>query len=152
MDEPMKDLAKQTFELLEMEEGKIALGEKEKHDYGFVVFPLAKSYEGFLKKVLLDMRMITKQQYNREYFRIGKVLNPNLPKRYRAGWVFGKLVNACGGEHLPLTLWEVWKKARNKIFHFFPDHQEFISLAEARELVTELMGGMEAAVMGCGVK
>lgn len=147
----MRDLARQTFELLNREEMKVAGGEKEEHDYAFVVFPLAKAYEGFLKKVLFDMRLIGRQQYLGEHFRIGKALNPNLPKRYRSGWVFGKMVKWCEGENLPLALWETWKRARNRIFHFFPDHLEFITLAEARELVGQLTDSMARTVEGCRV-
>ena len=32
-------------------------------DYSFVVFPAAKAYEGFLKKILLDMHLISKGDY-----------------------------------------------------------------------------------------
>ena len=70
MDEPMRDLARQTYELLNREELKVAGGEKEQHDYAFVVFSLAKAYEGFLKRVFLDMKMIDRRQYFGEYFRI----------------------------------------------------------------------------------
>ena len=150
MEEGMRDLARQTFELLNREDLKVAGGEKEQHDYAFVVFPLAKSYEGFLKKVFLDMKMINRRQYFGEYFRIGRALNPSLPKRMRAGWVYGRMVNWCQGDAaLPNTLWEAWKMARNRIFHFFPDHHEFISLDEAKRLVLELTHAMEMAVNGC---
>jgi len=148
LEEAMKDLVEESFVLLEREE---RLQEK-LHDYSFVVFPMAKAYEGFLKKLLLDMKLIDSRQYYGEHFRIGRALNPSLPKRYRAGWVYGKLVAVCkGNEELPLLMWEVWKKARNRIFHFFPDHHEFISLNEAGALVRELSDVMEKALAGCKV-
>ncbi len=146
MDESMRDLVEESFTLLEREERL----QGELHDYSFVVFPMAKAYEGFLKKLLLDMKLIDKRQYYGEHFRIGRALNPSLPKRYRAGWVYGRLVESCqGNEELPLFLWEVWKRARNRIFHFFPDHHEFISLEEAREMIEKLAEGMERALEGC---
>lgn len=142
----MRDLVEESFTLLEREERL----QGELHDYSFVVFPMAKAYEGFLKKLLLDMKLIDKRQYYGEHFRIGRALNPSLPKRYRAGWVYGRLVESCqGNEELPLFLWEVWKRARNRIFHFFPDHHEFISLEEAREMIEKLAEGMERALEGC---
>src|SRR3989344_2725074 len=147
MEEPMRDLVQQSFTLLEM--FSVYDSRFEYHDYSFVVFPIAKAYEGFLKKLFLDMGLIYKRQYLGEHFRVGSALNPNLPKRYRTGWVFGRLVTSCGGEELPMALWEVWKKARNRIFHFFPDHHEFISLDEAKQLIDELDRVMSRAVEGC---
>jgi len=147
MDEPMRDLARQTYELLNREELKVAGGEKEQHDYAFVVFSLAKAYEGFLKRVFLDMKMIDRRQYFGEYFRIGRALNPSLPKRLRSGWVYGRLVAWCGGDATrPNAMWEAWKTARNRIFHFFPDHHEFIDLAGAKALVEGLSEAMDMAV------
>ena len=150
LDEPMRDLVEESFTLLGQEESRLRQGSGEpRHDYSFVVFPIAKAYEGFLKKLFLDMGLISQSQYVGEHFRIGKALNPNLPKRYRSGWVFGKLVESCGGgAELPLRMWEVWKRARNRIFHFFPDHHEFIGLEEAGELVTGVAQVMDEA-MSC---
>ena len=152
MDEGMRDLVGQTMELLNRAEMKVAGGENEEHDYAYVVFPMAKAYEGFLKKVFLGLGLINKRQYYGEYFRIGRALNPNLPKRMRSGWVYGRLLTWCGGNELPEMLWETWKTARNRIFHFFPDHHEFIGLTEARTLVTNLEKAMEMAIEGCRLK
>ena len=113
MDEPMRDLARQTYELLNREELKVAGGEKEQHDYAFVVFSLAKAYEGFLKRVFLDMKMIDRRQYFGEYFRIGRALNPSLPKRLRSGctirkrWVSGQRLRCSS----PLSGWK-WSGRR----------------------------------------
>ena len=147
MDEKMRELMKQSYALIEQESGKA--GESKFYDYSFVVFPAAKAYEGFLKKAFLDMGLISKQQYFSDHFRIGRALSPTLPKRYRAGWVYGKLLNYCGGEELPMAMWEVWKKARNRTFHFFPQYQERVSLEEARELVEEIADIMSRVLMGC---
>lgn len=150
LDEPMKDLVGESFSLLEMSYAQGSMSNL--HDYSFVVFPLAKAYEGFLKKLFLDMGLISRAQYFGEHFRIGKALNPNLPKRYRSGWVYGKLVAACGGrDELPNKMWAVWKSARNRIFHFFPDHKEFIDLDTAAGLVNEVAGVMGEAMEGCKI-
>lgn len=147
MDEPMRELATQSFELLDQERQRLL----PRKDYSFVIFPMAKAYEGFLKKLFLDMDLISEQQFNGEHFRIGKALNPNLPKRYRSGWVFEKLMTSCGGETLPLRLWEAWKRGRNRIFHFFPDEQKEVTLAEVEKIVLNLAEAMEQAVDGCGL-
>lgn len=143
MDEPMRSLASQSYELLE-QTGEIK-------DYSFAIFPIAKAYEGFLKKLFLDMQLISRRQYIGEHFRIGKALNPNLPKRYRSGWVWDKLREKCGGEELPIQLWEAWRRGRNKIFHYFPDEKTHIDQAEAREIVNNLAEAMGNAVAGCGI-
>lgn len=152
MDEPMQDLMGQSFTLLEYEQSLVEQKEASKHDYSFVVFSAAKAYEGFLKKMLYDCRLITKQQYLGDRFRIGKSLNPNLPKRYQWDWVFPKLANMCGGERTPLLLWETWKNARNRIFHYFPDHRELVTLDQASELLHSIVTTMETCLTECKLR
>ena len=143
----MRDLAGQSKALLELESRRA--GEQEFHDYSFVVFPMAKAYEGFLKKLFFDLGLINKKQYGGDRFRVGKALNPNLPKRYQWDWVYERLALACKGEETAMQMWEVWKKARNRIFHFFPDHHEFITLDQAEELIAEITNTMEMALIRC---
>lgn len=151
LDETMKELMGQSFKMVEREEARAVLGESY-NDYAFVVFPAAKAYEGFLKKLFLDMGLINRLQFNSDHFRIGRALSPTLPKRYRAGWVYGKLANYCGGETLPMEMWEVWKKGRNRTFHFFPHRLGNISLDTAKMIVEEIARMMETALVGCRVK
>jgi hypothetical protein len=148
LDDTMKDLMKQSFEMVADEEQRSAEGKKYQ-DYAFVVFPAAKAYEGFLKKLFLDLGLISKQQYNSDHFRVGRALSPSLPKRYRSGWVFGRLINMCGGEELPNEMWEVWKRGRNRTFHYFPHRQGNVSLAEAKLIVEEISLMMGKALEGC---
>jgi hypothetical protein len=154
LDETLRDLMKQSFDLLKNEEKRLKdPNEKPYHDYAYVVFPAAKAYEGFLKKVFLDMKLLTVQQYYSDHFRIGRALSPTLPKRYRTGWVYGRLADYCGGEMLPMQMWEVWKRARNRTFHFFPQHRECINLEEAGILVRDITEIMDKVLAGCnGVK
>jgi hypothetical protein len=153
LDEKMRELVAQSFELMERETRRVEeFSEKLYHDYAFVVFPAAKAYEGFLKKVFLDMGLISPQQYNSDHFRIGRALSPTLPKRYRSGWVYGKLIDSCQGEELPQAMWQVWKKGRNRTFHFFPQHEGLVSLDEARSLVWEITQMMGKVLAGCRVK
>jgi len=66
------------------------------HDYSFIVFPVAKAYEGFLKKLFYDMSFINENDYYGNRFRIGKSLNPNLDKDHRdEGWVYDDLEKFC---------------------------------------------------------
>src|SRR6266508_1592441 len=84
--ENQRALLAQAVTLLEREK---VFKEQLFEDYSFIVFPAAKAYEGFLKKLLFDLGFINSSQYSGEHFRIGKSLNPNLPLRYRkSDWVF----------------------------------------------------------------
>ena len=101
-------------------------------DYGFLVFPAAKAYEGFLKTYLFRNGLITPAMYQSEHFRIGKALNPDLPVKYREdGWVWDDLARLYG-EDVPSRLWSTWRKCRNHVFHFKPDRLRFYSLLEAQ--------------------
>jgi len=149
VDEPMRDLAAQSFALLEHEQERGT--ESKYHDYGFIVFPMAKAYEGFLKKLLYNLKLISSRQYLGDRFRIGKALNPHLPKRYQWDWVYEKLTTYCGSPELPQLLWDTWRKARNRVFHYFPDHHEFVSLDQAQEIINEVSLVMEKALRGCRI-
>ncbi len=150
MEPEMKELADESFKLLEHSKSPFA-SEAHFNDFGFVLFPMAKAYEGFLKKAFLDLKLIDKRQFFGDHFRIGRALNPNLPKRYRAGWVFGKLISMCGGEQLPMQLWNTWKEARNRVFHYFPGNNAIITLSEAEMLLGSMDMAMERLVEGCGL-
>ncbi len=143
----MQDLMGESFRLLAREKAS----PDGTHDYSFIVFPAAKAYEGFLKKLLFDLKLITKAQYQGDRFRIGKSLNPHLAKRYQWDWVYQKLSDMCQGEDLPLKLWETWRMARNRIFHYFPDHHEFISLSQAEQLLMAIESAMSDALKSCAV-
>jgi len=101
-------------------------------DYGFLVYPAAKAYEGFLKTFLYRNRLITSEMYQSEQFRIGKALNPDLPVRYREdGWVWDDLARLYG-EDVPQRFWSTWRKCRNHVFHFRPDKLRLYTLVEAQ--------------------
>lgn len=151
LDHGMQDLVRVAFLLYEremtMKDGF--------HDYSFVVFPMAKAYEGFVKKFLYESGIISPRQYRSQHFRIGRSLNPDLPVRYRRGdWVVEKLNQVCGkidagewqGRRLSFVLWNEWKKGRNLLFHFFPDHVHFITLEEARVRLERMVRVMEIAL------
>ena len=147
MEEPMRDLMRQCFEQIKEEETNF----HNYSDYSFVVFPAAKAYEGFLKKLFLDMGLISRMQYVGEHFRIGRALSPTLPKRYRSGWVFGKLVASCDGGELPMQMWGVWKKARNIVFHYFPGKEGKLTLVDAKARVSDIVKIMGESLDGCQV-
>ena len=125
------------------------------HDYSFVVFPIAKAYEGFLKTYFFELGLISEQRYNSDHLRIGKSLNPDLPEKYRRDdWVVSRLNEMCvtidsgrwKEKLLSEAFWQCWKKGRNLLFHFFPKHENFITLEEARMRISDIADVMEAAL------
>lgn len=122
------------------------------HDYSFVIFPAAKGYEGFLKKVFLDLGFISEDDYYGKRFRIGKALNPNLDEMYRAESVYDKLVNYCNGKVLADELWNTWIESRNRVFHWFPNEKNVVSLPEAEERIIKIIHALDALVASCKIK
>ena len=116
-------------------------------DYSFVIFPLAKAYEGFIKKFLFDLDIIGQAAYESDHFRIGKSLNPDLSPHYRdTDWVVDRLDRLCGTVHsqsYSQLLWQAWKACRNQLFHYFPHHQRNLSLKEAEYRLGQLIQTME---------
>ncbi len=122
------------------------------HDYSFVVFPAAKAYEGFLKGFFLSSGLISKKDYYGRHFRIGKALNPDLEERYKNDdWVYERLSKYCGGPGLPRKLWDTWRKARNLVFHWFPEERNAVDLREAEDRVEMVIGAIDEIHKSCGV-
>lgn len=126
-------------------------GKKEFRDYSFVVFPAAKAYEGFLKKLFLDLGFITEEDYFGKHFRIGKALNPSLPRELRREGVYDKIANYCQGEGLAEKLWEAWRLSRNLTFHWFPNEKNAITLKEAGERVSMIINVMDESFKECKI-
>ncbi len=146
LDESEQELLKESFLLLEREEKN----NDHWHDYSFVVFPAAKAYEGFLKKLFLDMGFLTKEQYEGDRFRVGRALNPSLEREFRGESIYDMLKEKCS-PNLPDRLWETWKFSRNLLFHWFPWHKNATDLKEARERVEAVVGAIREAVAGCRI-
>ena len=119
--------------------------DEEPTDYSYLVFPYAKLYEGFLKDLFLELSIISKREYNSKYFRIGKVLSPNLVKRLGKRSAYGVITHRFGNE-LADTLWHTWKEGRNLIFHYFPGTVRVLSRREAIAIIDTIQLTMELAV------
>ena len=120
-------------------------------DYSFVVFPFAKVYEGFLKKLFLSIGAINEWQYNNDRWRVGRALNPQLEKELRHESVYDRIVEHCGGVELADRLWQAWKRGRNQIFHFWPGRNKALTLGDAKEIISQIEATMEAALVDCKV-
>ncbi|MFA5025354.1 MAG: hypothetical protein WC503_02530 [Candidatus Shapirobacteria bacterium] len=108
------------------------------NDYSFLVSPIAKAYEGYLKDFFLKTRIIDRYDYESDRFRVGKTLNPSL--RYKRFSIYQKLANLSQeGESLAEKLWNAWKYGRNEIFHYFPNNLKNLSRNEAEERIAMLL-------------
>ena len=63
LDEHIKGLLEDGEALLD----DVKTHEKNISDYSYLVFPFSKAYEGFLKKLFLDLKLIDKGQFEREF-------------------------------------------------------------------------------------
>lgn len=143
-----RGLVKQAYRLLE-ESG--TRNQESGEDFSFVVFPMAKAFEGFLKKVFLEKGLIDQKTYNGDRFRIGKALNPNMPQKHRGRWwLWDDLVKMCDSDEVAKVLWKAWRECRNQIFHYFPGHTEAISLSEAKEKIQQLKIAM-ISLLNCKI-
>ncbi len=118
-------------------------------DYSFVVFPAAKAYEGFLKKLFLDLGFITNEDYYGKHFRIGKALNPSLPNEIRHEGIYDKVVEFCGGRGLADALWDTWRICRNLTFHWFPNEKNTLTLVEAETRLSMIVNAIDRAFREC---
>jgi hypothetical protein len=151
LEKDLQELLKQSLLLKEI------FGTQEKtriefDDYSFLVFPAAKAYEGFLKKMFLDLGFITEKDYYGKRFRVGKALNPSLDKRYWRESVYRKIVTFQGNSFLGDKLWETWKLGRNLVFHWFPDEKKVLSYKEAVKRVDMIIETIDLAFKECKMK
>jgi hypothetical protein len=154
IDDGLKELLLQSLLLVETAENweKESSNRYKFHDYAFIVFPAAKAYEGFLKKMFLDLGFITSDDFYGKRFRVGKALNPALEQEYREReGVYDKIVKYCGGNELAEKLWQTWKECRNLIFHWFPNEKNAITLEEAKEKVNMVITTIDFAFRGCKI-
>jgi hypothetical protein len=120
-------------------------------DYSFLVFPMAKAYEGFLKSFLYNTGLITREVYLDRHFRIGRALNPDVhPDRRDEWWLFDRVAQICGTK-MGRLLWDTWLECRNQIFHYFPDDTKQLSLEEATKKIEMMVSTMEQAI-ACEMK
>jgi hypothetical protein len=107
-------------------------------DFSFLVAPIAKAYEGFLKDFFLKLGIINDNDYESDRFRVGKTLNPSL--RYKRFSVYQRLSEYHEkGEELAESLWDAWKFGRNEIFHYFPGSYKNLSKNEAEDRIGLLL-------------
>lgn len=122
-----------------------------KTDYSYIVFPMAKAYEGYLKDWLLVFGLISKEVWASRRFRIGRALNPDVPPPQRdEWWLYDDVTRVCG-EDTAHQLWTCWLEGRNHVFHYFPEDTRGLTLAEAEHNL-EMLSNTITKAISCLVK
>lgn len=150
----LQELIKQSIflvDIIDSQDFKLSEKYSKFHDYSFLVFPAAKAYEGFLKKLLFDMGFISDKAFYGKRFRIGKALNPFLEEKLRKQSVYDKLADFCQGTELPDAMWDTWVKGRNQLFHWFPNERNSIEFTEAKEIIEQIFKTMDKAFEECRI-
>jgi hypothetical protein len=111
-------------------------------DYSFLIFPFAKAYEGFLKKLFKDIGFISHLDYISDHLRLGKLMSPNLAEHLGGKSLYKKIVWASDVE-LADKVWNMWKIGRNQVFHYFPHNLKAVSFEEAERVVNQFIEVME---------
>lgn len=115
-------------------------------DYSFIIFPLAKVYEGFLKVYFYNLGLIDDRTYSGTRFRVGRSLNPDISHARRDEyWIYDDVANICG-KQLARQLWDTWLKCRNRIFHYFPQNNTVLTLTKVKQYMEEIVDAIDAAI------
>lgn len=116
-------------------------------DYSFIVFPFAKAYEGFLKRLFWEVGLITEDEYYGDEIRIGRLLNPNYEDNTS---IYSKVCkHAPGSDRVARRMWESWKRGRNSVFHYFPHNFRKLEYDEALNIINDLVNAMSEATSVC---
>lgn len=115
-------------------------------DFSFLVFPMSKAYEGFLKKVFYDLGLINKETYQGRRFRIGRALNPDVRNYQRdEDWLYDNVETRFGRE-AARQLWDTWLICRNRVFHYFTNEKSSLNFDEALNKIEMIVGSMKLIV------
>lgn len=140
----LAELAEDSLILLEMHKADSATSSL--NDYAFILFPIAKAYEGFLKLFFFQIGALQKDVYYARNFRIGRSFNPDLVPRLRDEvWIYDDVSRICG-PGIARDLWQLWLDGRNHLFHFYPGDRYVLNRQQAAEILYRLLDGMDHAL------
>jgi hypothetical protein len=141
LEQDQQDLIKLSEYLYERE----GMSQVQLSDYGFVVFPIAKAYEGFLKQYLFDLSLISQHTFESNRFRIGRAMNPDIRENQQDEfWLYDDLEQMCGAT-VAKDLWNTWLLCRNRVVHFFPLETHRIPLKTAGEKIEMVLNTIDMA-------
>lgn len=129
--------------------------DKSTSDFSYLVFPVSKAYEGFLKKLFMDTGVIDEKDYYGDEVRIGRILSPNFrkanPQLFNKICLRDSAAENSQGQDLADRLWEAWHVGRNRVFHYFPHNFRRLNYNEALEIMHLVISQMEEAVSVCNL-
>ncbi len=111
-------------------------------DYSFLVFPFAKAYEGFLKQIFKDVKLISHLDYISDHLRLGKLMSPNLLNKLGERSLYYKISKKYGRE-LADKIWKSWKEGRNQVFHYYPHNLRAVNFNEAEKIIDDIVETMQ---------
>ncbi len=83
-------------------------------DYSFIVFPLAKAYEGILKKILVKTGVLTEAELlQNPNITINRFYNP-----LEKGAIYQTLKDKTRDKVIPHVIFSVYQECRNQILHY----------------------------------
>lgn len=142
LDSDLQRLVRLSIKLYDREEKST----EKLEDYSFVIFPISKAYEGFLKLFLKNTGLISSKAYLGKRFRIGRSLNPDIPEKYRDEyWLFDNLEDKCSNK-VAREIWDTWLTCRNQVFHFFPSKPRVYDLSQSRDKLLKVIESMKLLV------
>ncbi len=131
-----------------MMEGDYLMNEVIRHgnysfkDYSFLIFPFAKAFEGYLKRLFLDAGFISHLDYVSDHLRLGKMMSPHLVSNLGDRSLY-KQVWMATTKDLADRVWETWKLGRNQVFHYFPHNTKGVSFEDAERIINQLVQTMK---------
>ncbi|MBQ6437779.1 hypothetical protein IJJ12_00160 [bacterium] len=138
--ENLRPWALETMQLLRMckeSEQKLA-------NYDFVVYPIARIYEPFLKDVFYAHHLIEQTTYRSKKFSLGRSLNPDVRLEQRNElWLYDDVVRLAG-ERVTRELWDTWLE-RNHLMHLYPGEIQTLTLKQAEAKIDLFIRAIELA-------
>ncbi len=87
---------------------------EEYSDYSFLVLPIAKVYEGTLKKILVDIGVLKESDLTKNpSINVGKYYNPVGNNK-----IFELLKDRSRDKSVPHVIYSTYQECRNQIFHY----------------------------------
>lgn len=141
-----KNLVEVAVELYEREYSNMEKDGKKLGDYSFIVFPMSKAYEGFLKQKFYQFHLIDKKSFEGRRFRIGRALNPDVSENAKDEyWLYDDLSRMCGSR-MSRDLWDTWLTCRNQVFHYFPKEHNVLALETAGSHLLRISAAMKSLI------
>ncbi len=131
-------------------EGNFLMNDVIKHtdyvfkDYSFLIFPYAKAYEGYLKKLFLDLKYISHLDYISDHLRLGKLMAPQLVDHLGERSLYKQIKEHSTKETADM-IWDTWRVGRNQVFHYFPHNTRYVTFEEASSTVNRIIMTMKEA-------